>query len=183
MLRQGPVDKNDGKLNDVRRSETTCGHFHLHTMSTVSTNSWSNDQREVIWGSHGEFHLHKHLASTCKMYKVFLPHSKLQNLSHSTSILPPSPFSEQIHSPTTWTPVQQRWSLTSPTRLKSHKLVHHLVAFYFTVSRPGATDPRAKHQALAPPLPIKLCCRLMSLTLLLTFNALARACGQKRWQN
>ena len=75
---------------------------------------------------------------------------------------------------------------TCPTELKSHKsrttLVHHLVPFYCTVSRPGATDPRAKHQALAPSLPISLDDKLMSLTLLLTFNALARACGQKRWQ-
>ena len=75
---------------------------------------------------------------------------------------------------------------TCPTALKSHKsrtpLVHPLVPFYFTVSRPGATDPRAKHQALAPSLPISLRSKLMFVTVLLTFNASARACGQKRWQ-
>ena len=69
---------------------------------------------------------------------------------------------------------------------KSHKyrtpLVHHLIPFYFTVSRPGATDPRAKHQASAPSLPISLCLKSMFVTVLLTFNASARACGQKRWQ-
>ena len=75
---------------------------------------------------------------------------------------------------------------TCPTALKSHKsrtpLVHHLVPFYFTVSRPGATDPRAKHQALAPFMPISLNDKLMCVIVLLTFNASARACGQKRWQ-
>ena len=75
---------------------------------------------------------------------------------------------------------------TCPTPLKSHKsqtsLVHHLTPFYLTVSRPGATDPRAKHQALAPCLPISLCHKSISVNVLLTFNASARACGQKRWR-
>ena len=61
-------------------------------------------------------------------------------------------------------------------------LVHHLTPFYFTISKPGATDPRPTHQALAPPSPISLCAKPMFVTVLLTFNALARACGQKRWQ-
>ena len=75
---------------------------------------------------------------------------------------------------------------TCPTALKSHKsrtpLVHHFIPFYFTVSRPGATDPRAKHQASAPSLPIWLFVKLMLVTVLLTVNALARACGQKGCQ-
>ena len=75
---------------------------------------------------------------------------------------------------------------TCPTALKSHKsrtpLVHHFIPFYFTVSRPGATDPRAKHQALAPSLPILLTDKSMFSIVLLTFNASARACGQKRCQ-
>ena len=70
--------------------------------------------------------------------------------------------------------------------LKSHKsrttLVHHLIQSYFPVSRPGTADPQATHQASASSLPIWLPSKPMSLTLLLTFNALARACGQKRWQ-
>ena len=73
-----------------------------------------------------------------------------------------------------------------PTALKSHKsrtpLVHHLIPFYFTVSRPGATDPHAKHQALAPSLPKLQQLKSMFVTVLLTFNASARACGQKRCQ-
>ena len=64
---------------------------------------------------------------------------------------------------------------TCPTALKFHKsrtpLVHHLIPFY-----------RAKHQAFAPSLPIALSAKQMFVTLLLTFNASARACGQKRWQ-
>ena len=54
--------------------------------------------------------------------------------------------------------------------------------FYFTISRPGATDPRAKHQASAPFLPILLSSKSIVVTVLLTFNASARACGQKRCQ-
>ena len=81
---------------------------------------------------------------------------------------------------------QMRRPDTCPTALKSHKsgtpLVHHFIPFYFTVSRPGATDPRAKHQALAPSLPIWFPVKSMFVTVLLTFNASARACGQKRWQ-
>ena len=42
--------------------------------------------------------------------------------------------------------------------------------------------PLAKHQASAPSLPMPLPSRSMSVTVLLTFNASARACGQKRWQ-
>ena len=75
---------------------------------------------------------------------------------------------------------------TCPTALKSHKsrtpLVHHLVPFYFTVSRPGATDPRAKYQASAPSLPISLWLKSIFVTVLLTCNASARASGQKRCQ-
>ena len=75
---------------------------------------------------------------------------------------------------------------TCPTALKSHKsrtpLVHHLIPFYFTVARPGATDPRAKHQALAPSVPILLNDKSMCVIVLLTFNASARASGQKRCQ-
>ena len=41
--------------------------------------------------------------------------------------------------------------------------------------------PRPKHQALAPSLPMSLPPKLMFVTVLLTFNASARACGQKRW--
>ena len=47
---------------------------------------------------------------------------------------------------------------------------------------PGATDPRAKHQASAPSLLIWLPHKWMSVTVLLTFNASARASGQKWWQ-
>ena len=54
--------------------------------------------------------------------------------------------------------------------------------FYFTISRPGATDPRAKHQALAPSVPMVFNCKPIVVTVLLTFNASARACGQKRCQ-
>ena len=58
----------------------------------------------------------------------------------------------------------------------------HVIPLYFTISNPAATDPHAKHQASAPSLPIKLCRKSIFVTVLLTFNALARACGQKRWQ-
>ena len=46
-----------------------------------------------------------------------------------------------------------------------------------------ATDPRAKHQALAPSLPISFPRKSMLVTVLLTFNASARACGQKTMAN
>ena len=110
---------------------------------------------------------------------MFLSLYKCQNtLPSPTFILFPSHFNDsfgKMHRPG-----------TRPTALESHKsgtlLVHHFIPFYFTVSRPGATDPRAKHQALAPSLPMLLPPKLMSVTVLLTFNASARACGQKRWQ-
>ena len=64
--------------------------------------------------------------------------------------------------------------------------VQHLVPFHLNflppILRPGATDPRAKHQASAPSLPMSLPHKSMAVTVLLTFNASARACGQKRWQ-
>ena len=76
-----------------------------------------------------------------------------------------------------WKDVLAQHLTTRSTALKSHKsrapLVHHLIPF---------TDPRAKHQALAPSLPIPLNRKLMFVTALLTFNASARACGQKWWQ-
>ena len=56
------------------------------------------------------------------------------------------------------------------------------ISLYLTVSRPGATDPCAKHQALAPSLPMSLPPKLMFVTVVLTFNASARACAQKRCQ-
>ena len=112
-------------------------------------------------------------------HKFFSMLYKCQNtLPRPTFILFPSHFNDsfgKMHRPD-----------TCPTALKSHKsrtpLVHHLVPFYFTVSRPGATDPRAKHQALAPSMPISLPPKSMFVTDLLTFNASARTCGQKRWQ-
>ena len=69
------------------------------------------------------------------------------------------------------TKVSQVWNTTG-TPLDS--IVFHRVE--------AATDPRAKHQALAPSLPMKLRHKLMFITVLLTFNASARACGQKRCQ-
>ena len=72
------------------------------------------------------------------------------------------------------------------TPLKPHNsqtpLVHHFTPSSFTISKPGATDPRPKHQALAPSVPILIYSKMMFVTILLTFNASARACGQKRLQ-
>ena len=80
-----------------------------------------------------------------------------------------------------WKDGQARHLNARPTALKSHKsgtlLVHHFIPFYFTISRPGATDPLAKHQAFAPSLPIWLTDKSIVVTVLLTFNAFARACG------
>ena len=77
-------------------------------------------------------------------------------------------------------------TLLERCNMKSHKsrtlLVRHLTPFYFTISKPAATDPRAKHQALAPSLPMLFTVKSMFVSVLLTFNASARACGQKRWQ-
>ena len=82
---------------------------------------------------------------------------------------------------------QMRRPDTCPTALKSHKsrtppLHHYLIPFYVTVSRPGATDPRANHQASAPSLPISLRHKSIFVSVLFIFNASARACGQKRCQ-
>ena len=110
--------------------------------------------------------------------------------SSFTSVTTPSPvpLSSCFH-PFQWLfwkdPLAQHLN-NRPTALKSHKsrtlLVHHLIPFYFTVSRPVATNPRSKHQALAPSSPISLRSKFMFVTVLLTFNASARACGQKRCQ-
>ena len=61
-------------------------------------------------------------------------------------------------------------------------LVHHLAPFYFTISKPGATDPRPKHHALAPSLPMLLHSKFTFVRVWLTVNASARACGQKLCQ-
>ena len=50
----------------------------------------------------------------------------------------------------------------------------------YTISKPGATDARAKHQAFAPSGPMQFHDKLMFI--LLTFNASARAWGRQRWQ-
>ena len=72
------------------------------------------------------------------LYWMFLSLYKSQNtLPSPTFILFPSHFNDsfgKMHRPG-----------TCPTALESHKsgtpLVHHLIPFIFTVSRPGATDP------------------------------------------
>ena len=88
-------------------------------------------------------------------------------------------------------PLAQHPNTSPPTPLKSHKsqtpLVHHFTPFSFTVSRPGATDPRPKHQALAPLMPISLRSKRefpkwMLVRVSLTANASRRACGQIRCQ-
>ena len=77
-----------------------------------------------------------------------------------SELSPPSHLHLPSHFRDSWKdPVAQHLS-TCPTPLMSQKsptpLVHHFTPFSFTVSRPGATDPRAKHQALAPSSPILL---------------------------
>ena len=77
---------------------------------------------------------------------------------------------------------------TSPrTPLKSHKsrrpLVHHLIPLYYTLPKPGAKNPRPKHQAVAPNgQMLPLYDKSMLVRVLLTFNASASACGQLGWQ-
>ena len=101
----------------------------------------------------------------------------------------PRPTFHLVSIPISMTLLERRTGPTPETchpALKSHKsgtpLVHHLIPFYFTVSRPLATDPRAKHQALAPSSPMRFRDKSTFVTVLLTCNASARACGQKRWQ-
>ena len=74
---------------------------------------------------------------------------------------------------------QHQKSLTS---LDWHPLIQNLDSILFHRSEAWSHRPRAKHQALAPFLPISLSLKLMFLTVLLTFNTSARAWGQKRWQ-
>ena len=93
------------------------------------------------------------------------------------------PFSSCFH-PISMTLLER---CTGPTPVQHHyclkSLEHHRHTtwfhFYFTVSRPGATDPLPKHQASAPSLPIPLRLKSMYVIALSTFNASARALWTK----
>ena len=90
MLPQGPVDKNDGKLNHLKPYNLQC-HLRQHAAASISTqwistNSWSNDQREVFWRSQGEFHLNKNMSyarylHTCAVH--FCSIQRCRKLSHA----------------------------------------------------------------------------------------------------
>ena len=82
----------------------------------------------------------------------------------------------QIRHPFNTTNVSQVSNATGTT------LSSTLTLFSSPILRPGATNPRAKHQASASSSssPISLLVKSMLVTVLLTFNASARACGQKR---
>ena len=140
------------------------------TKKLKSTNSWSKD-REGTWESQGESQLKNILILlTCRRI------GKCRNaFPCHTSILLPSNSQDSFG--------KIRIPHNCLTPLKPHKsqtpLVHHFTPSSFTISRPGATDPRAKHQALIPWMPILLSSKSMFVRVLLTFNASARACGQK----
>ena len=170
MLRQGPVDKNDGKPCETweltRRSATLLGNIKPWPPGKI----WSQDhESKSRWLSA------KTRYCLILVLEIFSSFTSVRTPSHvPLFVLFPSYFNDSfgnMHRPD-----------TCPTVLKSHKsgtlLVHHLIPFYFTVSRPGATDPRAKHQASAPSLRIQFLPKSMFVIVLLTFNASARACGQ-----
>ena len=174
MLWQGPVDKNDGKPCETweltRRSATLLGNIK----PCPPGKNWSQDhESKSRW-----------LSPKTRYFLILV----LEIFSSFTSVRTPSP----VPLSSCFYPISMTWlfwkhaQARKPVQQHSHKsrtpLVHQLILFYFIVSRPGATDPRAKHQALAPSLPISLSLKTMYATDLLTFNASARACGQKRWQ-
>ena len=123
------------------------------TKKLKSTNSWSKD-REETWESQGESQLKNILILlTCRRI------GKLQKR------LPLSYFSSCSVS-FQWLFWKDAQARHYPTALKSYK----------------SHRPRPKHQALAPSSPMLFLNKSIFVNVLLTFNASARACGQKRWQ-
>ena len=156
MLRQGP-DKNDVKPCQTWEL-TTPTWSHVHYQDHESKSRWISAKTRYC------------LIRVLEFFTSF------------TRVRTPSPISLSA----CFHPISMTLLERYPTALKSRTpLVHplvHFTPFSFTVSRPGATDPRPKHQALAPSLPMWLPNKLMFVTVLLTFNASARACGQQGWQ-
>ena len=177
MLRQGPVDKNDGKPCETweltRRSATLLGNIKPCPPGKI----WSQDhESKSRW------------LSAKTRYFLILVLEIFSTVALQMSEHPPPSHFHLVSIPFQWHDSfgNMHRPDTCPTALKSHKsrtpLVHHFIPFYFIVSRPGATDPRAKHQASAPSFSISFSLKSMFVIVLLTFNASARACGQKRWQ-
>ena len=114
-----------------------------------------------------------------RIFSLALPVSELS--PRPTYIFLPSHFRDSWKDS-----VAQHLNTSPPTALMSQKsrtpLVHHFIPYFSTIPKPGATNPRPKHQALAPSVPMSLYSKLMFVRAWLTFNASARACGQQGWQ-
>ena len=94
MLRQGPVDKNDVKLNHLKPYNLQW-HLRQHVAICISTqwnstNSWSSDQREVFWGSQGEFHLNKNMSYTRCLYTCIVYFCSIESCSDLSQAQLPS---------------------------------------------------------------------------------------------
>ena len=173
VLRQGPVDKNDGEPCE-----------NLRTYKGICDTNIKPCPPPKIWSQHHELKPRWISAKTryclwlCVGFCLWLYKSQ-NTLPCPTFIWLPS-MSESLGK----IPVAQHLSTCPKPRL-SHKsrtpLVHHFIPYFSTIPKPGATNPRPKHQALAPSLPTALLYKSILVRALFTFNASARACGQKRW--
>ena len=154
MLRQGPVDKNGGQPCQICDTlKKPCPPPKILSQDHESKSRWISAKTRLCFAEH---------PSPVHFYLVSIPFQWL--------------FSKD--------PLAQHLN-TCPTPLMSQKsrtaLVHHFIPYFSTIPKPGATNPRPKHQALAPSLPTALLYKSILVRALFTFNASARACGQKRW--
>ena len=150
MLRQGPVDKNDVKPNHVKPENLQGDLRHWHeAMSTTK-----NLKNKITSRSQGEFPPKQDIA--WYLYWKF-------SLYSLTNVRTPSPVQLFILFPfhfndSFWKdPLARHLSNSTKVSQVSNTtgtpLVQRLIPFYSTVSRPPQT-PCAKHQALAPFLPM-----------------------------
>ena len=140
MLRQGPLDKNDVKLNHLKPYNLQC-HLRQHAATSISTqwistNSWSNYQREVFRGSQGEFHLNKNVT-----YTRYLHTCTCTSAAFNVAETFPMPHFHLASIPVLfWGDPQAQHLNTCPTALKSHKsrtpLVHHVIPCFSTIQKP-----------------------------------------------
>ena len=140
-------------------------------MST--TTHWSLDHEVKI---NAEKKTLLHICKILCKYSVHLLGWKISLALQVSELSPPSHF----HLPSS--PCQRLLTLMSH---KSRTYLVHctpLDSILFHRFQTWSHKPQSKHQALAPSLPILLSDNWMFATVLLTFNASARACGQKRCQ-
>ena len=166
------------------KPENLQGDLRQHTALSTTTH-WSLDHEVKIK------RLKKTLLHICKILCEYSVHllgwnfplalqvSELSPPSHLH--LPSIPFQRLLERSTGLTPKHQSTNTAKVSQV-SNTTGTPLHSIFLYHSETWSPHPRPKHQALAPSASIQFRDKSMFLRVLLTFNASARASGQKRWQ-